>query len=153
MRVALAIVLLALLPACGHKKAPHAGAGSSKSTTASTAIEIPDDAKSKAFAARLVGLEMKDWSPSDAGVIQLRYVRMSHKADNTWNADAHVSDGDEEVSCQESGTWTMDAAESESTAEVTWFLHKTNCPGRNVQTKSRGQVTITQEGKFKVAMH
>ena len=60
---------------------------------------------------------------------------------------------DEYVDCEESGTWTMDPADSESTASMTWQLEKTSCPGREGGKEIRVKITIERDGSYEILMH
>jgi hypothetical protein len=54
------------------------------------------------------------------------------------------------MECVETGDWTMDPAEDEDTASMTWTINKTNCAGREVGTVQRVRMTLLKDGSFKV---
>lgn len=123
------------------------------STTSSRGPVIPDTADSKKFAARLVDLEITDWSPEDTGQVDFEYQTFDFRNDNTWYGEARVTVIDESVDCKESGTWTMDPAESPTTSYLTWTVEKTSCPGREAGKEMRVKMTINDDDTFKLYVH
>ncbi len=147
MKRTLPILALLLAAACGGKDAPIEAAADTPSGP-----EIPDDATSSRFASRLMGLTISNWAPDDSGDVEFRYTDLQFRADNSWHAQGYVAVLDERVDCKELGTWSMDPAESESTAAMTWTLDKTTCPGREAGRELRLEMTILKDGSFKVRM-
>lgn len=129
------------LAACGDK-APPASAGSAPAAAPSKVSSAPADDNSQAFARRLVATPIKNFSPSDSTGAKFLYNTFSFQADGTFTAQGYVEIADEKMDCAESGPWTMDAAESETVATVSWTVEKTNCAGREAGEKTRAQVTL-----------
>jgi hypothetical protein len=149
MRRAL-LPLLLLLPVtvgCG-KKAPV----EATPEPVASGPEVPGDAASKKFAEKLMSLEITDWAPEDSGDVKFEYTRLTFSPDNSWQAVAYVAIMDERVDCKELGSWTMDPAESATTAGMTWHIEKTTCPGREAGRDLRLEMTILGDGAFKVKM-
>ena len=147
-RALLSSLVLTLLVGCGDKNAPVESAAE----PAASGPEIPGDANSKKFADKLMGLTIANWAPEDSGDVKFEYTSLTFAADNTWHAAAYVAIQDERVDCKEQGTWSMDPAESPTTAGMTWSILKTNCPGREGGRDLRLQMSILNDGSFKVKM-
>ena len=146
------ILLSALLPlaACGEKKAP----ASSGSTAASTEESIdgakyPDDAASKSFVTRLIRVDAKDFEPTDASGMKFVYKTVDFRADNTWWAAAQMTADGETFDCKEQGTWDMDPAMDDHTAEMTWKLSRSSCAGRPQEGTMRVKVGI-EGGQYRI---
>ena len=139
---------LAFMLGCGDKNAPV----EATAAPAASGPEIPDDANSKKFADKLMALTISNWSPEDSGEVKFAYTNLTFAADNTWTAVAYVAIMDEQVDCKEMGTWTMDPAASATTADMTWHIGKTTCPGREGDRDLRLQMIILPDGAFKVKM-
>jgi len=88
---------------------------------------VPNDSNSKKFAKHLFSTEFTNFSPEGDG---FEYTKLRFKKDNTWAADAAIILDDEEMDCIESGTWSMEAAQSVTTAALTWKITATDCPAR-----------------------
>ena len=110
--------------------------------------DVPDDAKSKKFSKKLIETPMKHFRPVD----QLSYNDLLFKGDNTWHAEGKVTLGFEDDACSESGTWTMDAAEEDNAATVSWVVTQTTCIGREVGAQTRALLTIKNDGNYDVRM-
>ena len=106
--------------------------------------DVPDDAKSKKFSKKLIETPMKHFRPVD----QLSYNDLLFKGDNTWHAEGKVTLGFEDDACSESGTWTMDAASSETVAVVTWTVASTDCASRKPGSDTRAQITLKSGGQY-----
>ena len=104
------------------------------------AQNVPDDAVSKAYAAALLETTGTGFSPNAMG---LTYTKLTFGADNTWTADGLVSIMDEEMDCIETGTWMMDAAKSETAANMTWTMTSTDCPSRVAPMEMRLELVLT----------
>ena len=106
----------------------------------------PDDAASKKFGAKLMSSTLVNFRPSDAGGATFQYDKMTFSADNSWTAAGWVEFDDEKMECTESGSWTMEAAESDKVANVTWAVAKTDCAGRESGSEVRAQLTLSKDG-------
>ena len=106
----------------------------------------PADAASKKFGAKLMTATLVNFRPSDAGGATFQYDKMTFGADNTWTAAGWVEFDDEKMECNESGKWTMEAAESDKVANVTWGVDKTDCAGREPGSEVRAQLTLSKDG-------
>ena len=104
------------------------------------AQNVPDDAVSKAYAAALLKTTGTGFSPNSMG---LTYTKLTFAADNTWSADGLVAIMDEEMDCIETGTWMMDAAKSETAANMTWTMTSTDCPSRVAPMEMRLELIMT----------
>ena len=129
----------------------HAKKTSTPSETTSTVTEttpakkteaknIPKDATSKAFAARLLETTGRGFSPNTMG---LTYSQLTFSADNTWSAKAEVSVMDESMDCVEKGTWSMDPASEENKANMSWTITSTDCPSRVAPIEMRLELVLT----------
>ncbi len=147
-RTLLPSLALTLLIGCGDKNAPVEAAAA----PAASGPQIPADAASKKFAEKLLNLTITNWAPEDSGDVEFEYTSLTFAANNTWQAAAYVAIQDERVDCKELGTWTMDAADSATTANMTWNLEKTTCPGREAGRELRLQLSILADGAFKTKM-
>jgi len=136
---------MTFLVACGEKAAPPASsATASAPAKASTgSVSIPGDSKSKAFAENLLNTTLSEFQPTDTSGAKLVYKQMRFANDNTWKASAYVQVEDMQMDCSESGTWTMGAADSASTATVSWKLDNTDCAGRDAGSESRALMTLS----------
>ncbi len=139
--------LALVLAACGPKEA------SVQAAAEVVGPQVPDDASSRKFAEKLLALQILNWSPSDGGAVQFMYNTLTFKRDNTWQADANVSILDEEMACQEGGTWAMDPAQSDNTAFVDVAVEKSTCPGREPPTTIRIEANILGDGSYKFMVH
>ena len=138
---------MTLLMACGDKTPPaSSGSASAPSSVSLGDVDIPDDSKSKAFAKGLLGLTLTDFQPTDNSGAKLVYKSMQFSNDNTWKATAYVEVEDMQMDCTESGTWTMSAAESNSSAAVAWTLSSTDCAGRDSGSETRALMTLSAGG-------
>lgn len=112
---------------------------STSSSTADAATNAPSDSKSKAFIKALLNTGLTNFSPDAEG---LKYKTMTFNADNTFRVDAALTAMDEEIECAESGKWTMDAAESKTTASMNWSITSSDCPTRSTPIELRVKVLI-----------
>ena len=141
------LALLTLI-ACGGKQAEPEVA-----SAPAPAIEsnIPNDAKSQAFAKALLGLNLANFKPTDAmGGAVLTYGSMSFRPDGTWHAAGSVAIGEDSMECNEQGSWTMEPAEQATTATMTWSVETTDCAGRKSGTDQRVQMSILNNGQYKI---
>jgi hypothetical protein len=142
--------LVLLLSACGEKTSAPTATASASTSAPSAQADVPKDAASQSFAAKLLKYPIKDFSPSDNGGVQFSYKTLTFRADNTWSADASMVADGETVDCNESGTWSMDPAENPNLATMDWKLQKTSCAGRPTDEVMHVKVEISNEGEYKI---
>ncbi|MDP6934835.1 MAG: hypothetical protein QGG40_18080 [Myxococcota bacterium] len=147
----IALALLPTLIACSSKQATPEAAADASGTAEAATTDAPDDAASKKFVGALMDLEIKDFRPKDAAGAIFEYASMSFNADNTWNASGFVEAQDERMDCAETGTWSMEPAESANTATMTWVVSETDCITRSIGEEVRIKLTITPDGGIKHA--
>jgi|GEM_PF-934579 len=111
---------------------------------------LPGDATSKSFGQALMSSTIVEFEPPGDGGLTFMYESFTFKEGNVWQAAAYLDAGDEVMRCAESGTWTIDAAESASTAPVNWTVTKTDCPMREAGKKGRALMTIQDDGDVSV---
>jgi len=142
-------IVLLLLAACGSKETTTtaAPAEAAENTPAASDV-VPDDKASQAFAERLFATTLTNFRPIDSSGADFRYNSFQLKPDGSWNADGVVEIADESMECVESGTWSMDPAETNDTASVGWVVDKTNCAGRESGTEHRIRLTIDKGGEY-----
>jgi len=100
----------------------------------------PADAKSKAFAAALVALKITNFTPARRGPFV--YTQMRFADDDTWTGNGYVEIEDERMECVESGSWSMEPADSATVAVVAWKVDSTDCTGRTAGGETRAEFTI-----------
>lgn len=135
------VALAHLLPTvalAGKKKAPEAAAPAAAEVPSTAA---PADAASQKFLEKLLETSLKNFSPSDGGA-EFKYDEARFLAGNQFTAKGFVEMDGERMDCTESGTWKMDAAESEKVAAVEWTVSKTDCAGRDAGVSVRVRMTI-----------
>jgi hypothetical protein len=148
-RAALLLTTL-LLAACGAKTtAPVASGDAAPVAESIDGAKLPTDANSKSFAEKLIKHDAKDFKPTDAAGAGFIYRSVDFKADNTWWAAAEMSADGETIDCKEQGTWEMDPAEDDHTAEMTWKLDRTTCAGRPDAATMRLKVGI-DKGEYRI---
>lgn len=116
------------------------------SEAAAVPTELPDGADSAKFADKLMGLAIADFKPVDNVGATFVYSTMSFDAGNTWKARGYVEIADERMECSESGTWSMEPADSATVATVSWKVEKTDCAGREAGSNTRAQLTLGKDG-------
>lgn len=144
------VALAALLAGCGGKKAPEPAADGGSAEAAVTA-EMPDTAEAKAFAKSLVKTEVKGLGVVSSGGGRLDYNTLTFAPDGRWNATGVVKASDEQFECKETGTWSIEGAETAESATMEWTVEKTTCATREAGTKQRVQMTILKGGEYKIA--
>jgi hypothetical protein len=148
IRYTLVLALIAA-PACAGKNknvetAPNIDEKVERATT-------PDDKNSELFAERLLSFPATDFRPTDGSGASFTYRTMKFRGKgNAWESDAEMNAGGETIQCQEFGTWTMDPAEDETTAMMTWKMEKTTCAGRPSTADMRVKVTIDEKGNYDI---
>lgn len=135
----LALSMLAPLGAvAGKKKEAPAEAPAAE---AKVATEAPTDGASQKFLERLLEATVKNFSPSDGGA-QFKYDELRFAPGNTFAAKGFVEMDGERMDCRETGSWKMDAAESEKVGTVEFTVAKTDCAGRDAGATVRLRMTI-----------
>ncbi len=109
------------------------------------ATKLPGDANSKAFGEALMGATIAEFAPPDTGV-EFFYETFDFAAGNTWTAKAYLDVAGDRFDCAESGTWSIDKAESKTVGPVNWTVTETSCPGRESGVETRAQMTILEDG-------
>lgn len=147
-----ALLLLALVAAPGCKKketttAPAANAAAD----ALGNVDIPKDATSKTFAGKILTHDVTNFAPTDSYAAKLVYKTLHFKNNNSWGADAVLGVGEDSVGCHESGTWTMEPASDDHTADVNVKITDTTCPGRQQQNMMRLHVHI-EKGEYTISV-
>jgi len=141
-----ALLILTLLLACGEKsEAPNSSASASPAVSMSQ-LDIPSDSQSKAFAKTLLGTALTNFRPTDTSGFKFIYTSMRFANDNTWSAAGYIEFEDMRMDCEESGTWSMGAAQSSSTAIVTWTVDSTDCDGRDSGSETRALLELGSDG-------
>lgn len=139
--------LALLLAACGPKETTTTSAVT-EATAADSANVAPPDAASQAFAKKLFETEFTNFHPVDGAGAELVYSSFSFRPDGTWSAKGSVTVADESMDCGESGQWTMEPAESEDRASLSWKIANTNCAGREAGTEMRFLLTLKKAGEY-----
>ncbi|MCB9793302.1 MAG: hypothetical protein H6741_11305 [Alphaproteobacteria bacterium] len=149
----LTTLALVLLAACGSKETSNTAAPAEAASDAPAVSSdvVPADKASQAFAEKLFALTITDFRPIDSSGADFIYKTFQLKPDGQWNASGVVEIAGETMECRETGPWTMDPAESNETANVTWTIDETNCAGRESGTEHRIQLTIRKGGEYEVS--
>jgi hypothetical protein len=142
----LSLGLASPLALAGKKKKNKKGAVEAPAAAKVAVPDTPADPASKKFAMRLLDASITDFRPSDAGGAKFVYSAFKFQGDNSWTADAYVEIDEERMECTESGKWTMEKAESDKVAVVSWSVDSTDCPGRESGSTPRVQFTISKSG-------
>jgi hypothetical protein len=140
----LTLFLVSSLFACGEKSGTTAAPAAA--AAAKLTMDLPDDAASRGFAETLIGGATADFAPTDADGAAFEYTMLKFRGDGSWHAEGYVEAMDERMECTESGTWTMNAADSKTVATVAWTVNDTTCVGRDKGTETRAQLTISKSG-------
>ncbi|NOY27604.1 MAG: hypothetical protein GXP62_17200 [Oligoflexia bacterium] len=134
---------LPLIVGCGGKKPAPAAAGDSKpSASAKKTGTYPTDATSQGFLSALTSMTVHNFLAVDNGGATVVLSTLNFTADNEWSASGYVDAGDERMECTEHGTWTMEAATSNSSATISWVIGTTDCAGREPGTSTRAKIDI-----------
>lgn len=141
------IALALLLAACGPKETTTTSAVAEAAPTDSANV-APPDAASQAFAKKLFATEFTSFHPVDGAGAELIYNSFAFRPDGSWSAKGSVTVADESMDCSESGQWTMEPAESEDAASISWKINNTNCAGREVGTEMRFRLTLKKAGEY-----
>lgn len=148
LRLAAVLAMALVSPAAlaGKKKNKDKGSSDAAAGPDLSAMNVPDDGNSRKFAEALIGVRIEGFRPSDSGGAKFEYNTLSFEADNSWNAAGYVEIMDERMECTESGTWSMEPAESAKTATVAWTVSKTDCPSRESGVELRAVMTLGKSG-------
>lgn len=148
----IALPVLLLAPGCKKKEdKTETTSSSAPSADVLGKVNVPNDDNSKAFAGKILTHDVSNFTPSDGYGMKFVYKTLHFSNDNTWMAEAIVGEGDESVGCKESGTWTMDAASDEHTADMSVKMDKTTCPGRQQSDMMRLNVNIAK-GEYAISI-
>ena len=139
---ALCALLIPATAAAGKKKDAPAPAAPVETGPATAA---PSDANSQKFLAKLLTATLKDFRPSDGGA-EFKYTEASFGAGKVFLAKGFVEMDGERMDCTETGTWKMDAADTDRSASVEWTIAKTDCAGRDAGASVRVKMTIDKDG-------
>ncbi len=146
-----ALVLgLLLAPGCKKKEAETAPAANTSADVLGK-VSIPAGDTSKAFAGKILTHDVTNFTPGDGYGMKFVYQSLKFYNDNTWLAEAVIGQGDDSVACKEHGTWTMDEAKDDHTADMSWKLEHTTCPGRENQNMIRVNVNI-EKGEYTISL-
>ena len=140
----LTILLLPLALNTADAKKSKSPEAASADAPADTPVEaqadVPGDAASKKFSKALLAPEgFNNFVPDVEGLV---YKNVRFSPDNTWTADAAIELMDESMECTESGTWTMDPAQSPKTSGMEWSIDSTDCPSLDSGRKLRILATL-----------
>lgn len=146
---ALPLLLLAA-PACKKKEDNTAPAASAPSADVLGKVDVPNDDLSKAFAGKILTHVVTNYTLADGNGMKFVYKSLTFSNDNTWWSDAVIGEGDDSVGCKEQGTWSMESASDEHTANVSLKMDKTTCPGREQSGMTRLNVNIAK-GEYTIS--
>lgn len=147
-RILLPLLLVSLV-ACGPKKSDGAGASPAAGQDVEMPTDVPKDENSQAFARKLMKNQATNFKPTDASGASFVYKTLTFKPDMSWRAEAVMEADGETMDCAEMGSWTMDAADDEHSAMMTWKLGKTTCAGRPENNTMRVKVRI-EKGEYTI---
>ncbi|MED5370367.1 MAG: hypothetical protein VX899_05080 [Myxococcota bacterium] len=136
----LPLLIASLFTACGEKEATETAAPAEAATTESSVV--PADKNSQAFAESLFAEDFEGMKPVEGDGVVLTYKRLSFNPDGSWKAEGVVEVMDEGMECVESGSWSMEPADSKSVGTVSWDLEKTNCAGRESGGTTRAEFSF-----------
>ena len=146
----LPVLLLTFVAAPGCKKKETETAPAANTDVLGN-VNIPKDDNSKAFAGKILTHDITNFTPADGYGMKFMYKNLHFKNNNSWGADAVLGSGDESVDCHEAGTWTMEPATDEHTADVNVVLSDTTCPGRQSKNIMRLNVNIAK-GEYTISL-
>ena len=139
MRTIISIVSMLFIVGCGAKKttetAPVAEPEPQKD------VAMPDSAEARAFAKLVVENDISDWSPT--GSRDFKWVSADFKADGSLKVSAKIEAGGEVIECPETGTWSIDSAESKTSGIIEWTIAKTSCATRDDGNSQRVQLSYS----------
>jgi len=142
MSRSLLMIVVSLVAVAGCKKEETSTAAAKPADErAKWGDQVPDTEKSRAFAEKLVRAEVTNLRVTDDGAV-LTYRSMKFDASGTWSASGDVEIADEKMECTESGKWTMEEAESPTTARLDYSIDTTDCAGRETGTSQRASMDL-----------
>ena len=147
--VSVLLLGLVVAPGCKKKETTTAPAANTSAEVLGK-VQIPAGDDSKAFAGKILTHEVTNFTPGDGYGMKFKYSSLKFYNDNTWLAEATLGEGDDSVACKEHGTWTMDTATTEHTADMSWKLEHTTCPGRESLNMIRVTVNI-EKGEYTIS--
>jgi len=139
----LSTLLIGLTTACANKQASTNAQTEASSSRSRVATQAPDDSNSQQFVQTLLSMNIDGFSPVDSGGAKLVYNSFQFQSDNTWVASGYVEIIDERMECVENGTWSMEPATAPNVAKMVWVISQTDCPSREVDTRSQLLVTLS----------
>lgn len=131
------ILLSVLVLSCGNKPPATTTAPAQAAITPDT----PGDADSETFARKLIDMNITNFRPMSTGSGRFVYNTLQFQGDNTWRGEGYIEIAGEQMDCAESGTWSMEPAESATIAVMTWTVAATDCINQE-QGDRRYRVTI-----------
>lgn len=135
---------------CGKKADNTAPASSGASSDVLGKAEVPSDSVSKAFAGKILTHVVTNYTLADGNGMKFVYKSLTFSNDNGWVADAVIGEGEDSLGCKEQGTWSMEAASDEHTANVSLQMDKSSCPGREQSGTTRLNVYIAK-GEYTIS--
>lgn len=132
------ILTFLLAMGCGNKD----GETTAAPVQAAVKPTTPGDANSDRFAMDLVGLTITNIRPMSAGSARFVYETLDFQPDNTWRGEGYIEIAGERMDCVESGSWSMEPAESNSVAVMIWNVGSTDCINQT-EGDRRYRVTIS----------
>jgi hypothetical protein len=139
-----AILMLALTGCPKTEEAAVAPASRSPQIGAN----LPQDATSKGYIGNLVDTPFRNYRPVE-GAVTLNYESFRFRPDGSWSASGAISILEDKMECEESGSWTMDPATSETDGVVSWTVNDTDCASRKTQVTTRARIQLLDGGQYK----
>ena len=138
------LALAVILPSTAEaKKKKKTASAETTEVAPEVSTDIPGDKDSEKFADALMALTIERFSPTDTtSGAKFLYTSLDFASGNIWNAVGYVEMMDEMMECTEGGTWSMDPAESATTATMTWTIDQTDCVSREAGHTTRYRVTV-----------
>jgi hypothetical protein len=131
------VLLSMLVLGCGNKTPATTAAPAQ----AAVKPDTPEDANSEKFATQLLAMNITNFRPMSTGSGRFIYNTLQFQGDNTWRGEGYIEIADERMECVESGTWSMEPAESATISVMTWTVASTDCINQS-EGDRRYRVTI-----------
>ena len=131
------VLLSVLVLGCGNKTPATTAAPAQ----AAVKPDTPGDANSEKFAMKLLAMNITNFRPMSTGSGRFIYSTLQFQGDNTWRGEGYIEIAGERMDCVESGTWSMEPAESATIAVMTWTVASTDCINQE-EGDRRYRVTI-----------
>jgi len=138
---------------CGKKKSPEAAGGEAAASSGGGAVtaQMPDTKEARTFADKLVATTVESWEPvSGGGDVNFTYNTMTFSPDGSWKAKATLEASFEKIPCVESGTWTIESADTTNAATMLWTIDSTSCPTRESGAEQRVEMELPKPGSYKI---